>query len=457
MRSRHPLVRSFTAVVLIATAAYAQAPDPTLATLSRSFEQMVGRVGPSVVQIFARHLTDRSTGSGVIVDPSGHVVTNAHVVGHARRIQVLIPAASTQSQTPTSVIRPAGKLVPARLLGLDRETDLAVLKIEGDQPDQPVQPLPFGDSERLRQGQLVFAFGSPFGLENSVTMGIVSSPARQVQPDGPMIYIQTDAPINPGNSGGPLVDSSGALVGINTFIVSPSGSNAGIGFAAPSNIVRSVYEQIKSKGAVVRGHIGVKVQTITPQLATALELAQQSGVLIADVTRRGAAEAAGLEVKDIVLALNGKPLENARQFDVNIYGKAGETVTLDIQRGSRRLTKQVAVLEREPDREELLSRLEGVLVNKLSAFAVNLDEKATPLLPNLRRLAGVVIVANATEPGAVRDLLLLPGDVVYSVNGTNVSTVKELETAIASRQTGESVALQLERAGQLQFTVVELQ
>ena len=454
MRSRHPLVRSFAFAVLGATALCAQTPDPTLASLSRSFEQMVARVGPSVVQVFARHLTDRSTGSGVIVDSGGHVVTNAHVVGHARRIQVLIPGASTQSQTPASVIRPAGKLVSARLLGLDRETDLAVLKIEGD---QPVQPLPFGDSERLRQGQLVFAFGSPFGLENSVTMGIVSSPARQVQPDGPMIYIQTDAPINPGNSGGPLVDSSGALVGINTFIVSPSGSNAGIGFAAPSNIVRSVYEQIKSKGAVIRGHIGVKVQTITPQLAAALELAQQSGVLISDVARRGAAEAAGIEVKDVILALNGKPLENARQFDVNIYGKAGETVTLDIQRGSNKLTKQVAVLEREPDRQELLSRLDGMLVNRLGVFAVNLDEKATPLLPNLRRLAGVVIVANTTEPSATRDLVLLPGDVVYSVNGTNVSTVKELERALSTRQPSESVALQLERAGQLQFTLVDLQ
>ena len=449
MRLRHLLLACSTAAVL-----HAQAPDPTLASLSRSFEQMVARVGPSVVQVFARHLTDRSTGSGVIVDSSGHVVTNAHVVGHARRIQVLIPTLAASQGTPASVLKPPGKLVPARLLGLDRETDLAVLKIEGE---QPVQPLPFGDSERLRQGQLVFAFGSPFGLENSVTMGIVSSPARQVQPDGRMIYIQTDAPINPGNSGGPLVDSSGALVGINTFIVSPSGSNAGIGFAAPSNIVRSVYEQIKSKGSVVRGNIGVKTQTITPQLATALELPLQSGVLISDVTRRGAAEAAGLEVKDVILALNGKALENARQFDVNIYGKAGQTVILEIQRGATKLTKQVAVLEREPDRDELLSRLEGVLVNKLAVFAVNLDEKATPLLPNLRRLAGVVIVANANDHGATRDLLLLPGDVVYSVNGTNVSTVKDLETAIASRQSGDSIALQLERAGQLQFTVVELQ
>jgi serine protease Do len=456
MRPRHPLLRSCTAALILTTAALAQAParaaaDPTLASLSRSFEQMVARVGPSIVQVFARQLTDRSTGSGVIVDSSGYVVTNAHVVGQARRIQVLIP--STTAATPGSILRPAGKLVVARLLGIDRETDLAVLKIEGE----TMQALPFGDSERLRQGQLVFAFGSPFGLENSVTMGIVSSPARQVQPDGPMIYIQTDAPINPGNSGGPLVDSSGALVGINTFIVSPSGSNAGVGFAAPSNIVRSVYEQIKTKGAVIRGHIGVKAQTITPQLAAALGLAQQSGVLISDVARRSAAEAAGLEVRDIILALNGKALENARQFEVNIYGKAGETVTLDLLRGTTKLTKQVAVLEREPNREELLSRLEGVLVNKLEVFAVDLNEKATPLLPGLRRLAGVVVVANTTEPGAAKDALLIPGDVVYSVNGTNVSTVTELEKLLSSRQTGESVALQLERAGHLQFTVVELQ
>ncbi len=457
MRLHNPLAGSCSAALIVLTAAVAQTPtraaDATLSDLSHSFEQMVARVGPSIVQVFARGLTDRSTGSGVIVDSGGYVVTNAHVVGLSRRLQVLIPVAADNQRAATSILRPSGRLVPARLLGIDKETDLAVLKIEAEN----TRALPFGDSEHLRQGQLVFAFGSPFGLENSVTMGIVSSPARQVQPEGPMIYVQTDAPINPGNSGGPLVDVSGALVGINTFIVSPSGSNAGVGFAAPSNIVRNVYEQIKKNGVVNRGEIGVKVQTITPQLAAGLDLPQQWGVLVADVTPNGAAAASGLEIKDIILTLNGKPLENGRQFEVNLYSKAGQTVTLEILRGATRLTSQVAVLERKPDKEQLLSRLDGLLVSKLGVLAVDLNEKITPLLPPSRRLAGAVVVAKATEAGGARDATLQPGDVIYTVNGTKVSTVKELESLVSSPQLGDSVILQLEREGQLQFTIVELQ
>jgi serine protease Do len=426
--------------------------DSALAGLSRSFEQIVARVSPAVVQVHARGLTERSSGSGVIVDPAGYVVTNAHVVGLARRIQVLVPIPAEESAPFKSVIKPAGKLAPATLVGLDRETDIAVLKIEG----RHIQALPFADSENLRQGQLVFAFGSPFGLENSVSMGIVSSAARQVQPDGPMIYVQTDAPINPGNSGGPLVDASGALVGINTFIVSPSGSSTGVGFAAPSNIVQTVYEQIRKTGAVRRGQIGVIAQTITPALATALELKQDWGVVLADVAPRSAAEAAGLEIKDILLTLEGKTLENARQFGVNIYGRAGQEVALEILRGSTRLTKRVAVLERPPDREQLLSKLQGVLVPKLGVLAVDLDEKVTPLLPSLRRFSGVVVVGVTSESAGVADPLL-SGDVIYAVNGAGVASVKELETALAPRTETEPIALQLERGGQLQYAVVELQ
>ena len=172
-----------------------------------------------------------------------------------------------------------------------------------------------------------------------------------------MIYVQTDAPINPGNSGGPLVDANGSLIGINTFIVSPSGSSAGVGFAAPSNLIQSAYEQIRKHGVVRRGQIGTKVQTITPMLAAALQLTQVWGVIVADVTPGSAAEAAGLEIGDVLLTLNGKTLENARQFDVNLYGKADQTIALEILRGSDKLSKQVAVLERPPDREQLLSKL----------------------------------------------------------------------------------------------------
>ena len=180
MRFSNLLPLAFLLIVL-ATPGYSQTTprqvDAALSGLSHSFEQMVAKVSPSVVQVLARGLTERSTGSGVVVDPSGYILTNAHVIGLARHIMVLVPA-PVEGRVLRSVVKPAGKLVPATVVGFDRETDIAVLKIEG----MNMASLPFGNSENLRQGQLVFAFGSPFGLENSVSMGIVSSPARQVQP-----------------------------------------------------------------------------------------------------------------------------------------------------------------------------------------------------------------------------------------------------------------------------------
>jgi serine protease Do len=445
----------------------ARALDRTLAGLSRSFEQTVEQVSPSVVQVIARGLAaaddqsgsplvrgQRSSGSGVIVDAEGYIVTNAHVVGLARRVQVLVPLPAEALAGSKSVIKPSGRLVLAQVIGVDRETDIAVLRIA----DKGLRPMRFGDSEALRQGQLVFAFGSPFGLDNSVTMGIVSSPARQIRPDHPMIYVQTDASINQGNSGGPLVDADATLIGLNTFIVSSSGSNAGVGFAVPSNIVRSVYEQIRKGGRVRRGQIGIQAQTVTPELAHALQLGRDWGVVVGDVAPGGSAEAAGIQIKDVLLTLNGKPLENARQFGVNVYQRAGETVTIELLRGSEKLSKQVAVLERPRDTEQILSMVneESNLIAKLGLLALDVDAKTTPLLPPLRRLSGVVIAGVVADPSGHSDAFF-PADVIYTLNNTKVSNVAELQAALGSAKRGESVAVQVERLGQLQFLVVEVQ
>jgi len=235
--------------------------------LSSSLEGLVRRVGRSVVQVFstgysieeeaestAASLISRqqSTGSGIIVSADGYIVTNSHVVLGAHRVRVQLPATRAETAQRRSVVKPEGRTVDAKIVGIDRESDLAVIKI--DRTGLP--HLTLGNSELLRQGQLVMAFGNPLGLENSVSMGIVSSMARQIKPDDPMIYIQTDASINPGNSGGPLVDTSGRVVGINTFILSQSGGSEGLGFAIPSNIVRAVYTQIRKDGHVHRGQIG---------------------------------------------------------------------------------------------------------------------------------------------------------------------------------------------------------
>jgi serine protease Do len=204
-------------------------------------------------------------------------------------------------------IAPSGNMLEASVVGIDRETDLAVIRV--DRSD--LVPLPLGDSDSLHQGQLVMAFGNPLGLENSVSMGVVSSVARQIKPDDTMIYIQTDAPINPGNSGGPLVDADGRVMGLNTFILSQSGGSEGLGFAIPSNIVRNVYQQIRQEGHVHRSEIGVYAQTITPQMAAGLQLGQDWGVLLSDVNPGGPGDVAGLQPGDIVLSLNGKT-EGAR-------------------------------------------------------------------------------------------------------------------------------------------------
>src|SRR5918994_2419169 len=228
-------------------------PFSDLAGLKGGLQALVERVSPAVVQVVATAYApaqgpaaagllsrERGTGSGVILDPGGYVVTNAHVVEGARRVQVAL-APSRGGGGGGSVLKAPGRVLGARVIGVDRETDLAVLKVE----ESGLPALELGDSEALRQGELVMAFGSPLGFEGSVSLGVVSAVARQLRPEDRMIYVQTDAAINPGNSGGPLVDIEGRVVGINTLIVSQSGGSEGVSFAAPSNIVRTVFEQIR--------------------------------------------------------------------------------------------------------------------------------------------------------------------------------------------------------------------
>ncbi len=460
-----PLMRLVAAIVAAGTCLLGAeaASAPHLRDLSRQYQALAERVDPAVVQIVTTGYAPssdgvlvlharRSAGSGVLVDPAGFILTNAHVVGEVRRVQVLLPQVTDEQRRPGSRLKPGGKLVPAEVIGFDREADIAVLKVAGE--GHPF--LRFADSEELRQGQLVFAFGSPYGLENSVTMGVISSVARQVRSEDPMEYIQTDASINPGNSGGPLVDADGAVAGINTFIVSRSGGHEGVGFAAPSNIVRMVYEQIRRYGRVRRGQIGVLPQTITPGLAEALRLPTDWGVLIADLTPGGSADVAGLRVNDIVLRAGGKVLENARQFGLSIYQSAGKDMTVDIQRGEAVLTLQVAVLERPKDPDRILSLVRGEenSVPQLGILAVDLDERVTPLLPSLRRLSGVVVGGIVARASGQEDTLHA-GDVIYSMNGAPVRGLAELKAAAGKLRHGQNVALYLERLGQLQYVLLD--
>jgi serine protease Do len=444
----------------------AQRPQqPSLRWFSQSLEALTTQVSPSVVQIVvqgfggraedagsARIQTERGSGSGVIVDPEGYIITNAHVIGNSTRIQVLL-AERNDDKRYASILKPTGRLLNAELVGLDRETDIAVLKI----PGTGLPALQLGDSGALRQGELVLAAGSPFGLQNTVTMGIVSSVARQVRPDDPMIYIQTDASINPGNSGGPLLNAEGVVVGINTFILSGTGGNQGVGFAAPSSIVRTVYEQIRKYGRVRRGQVGLVVQTITPAIASALQLSNATGAVVADVVPGGSAAAAGIEIKDVILSLDGKAIENARQFGVNIYQKADQTVTMTVLRRGEQKSIQVAVLERPKDPDRLLSLVnkDQNLVPRLGILAAELDEQTLPLMPSLRKLSGVVILG-AVEDGPGAAAGLRAGDVIYEINNRTVKSLKDLMDAARELKENQSVVLHVERSGQLQFIELSL-
>lgn len=477
MRKEIALALAFGAslVVCLPESAYGQRrPDEQalaeLGRMSGRFQALSRRVSPAVVQVLATGyqppqqgdapgtglLSRRQVGgSGVILEPDGYVVTNLHVVEGAGRIRVQLPIPVDDAAPGQSILKARGKIVGARIVGVDRETDLAVLKVE----ETGLPHLELGDSDGLSPGQLVFAFGSPLGLDNSVSMGIVSAVARQLRPEDPMIYIQTDATINPGNSGGPLVDASGRVVGINTLILSQSGGSEGIGFAAPSNIVRNVYQQIKLNGYVRRGEIGVHAQTITPTLAEGLGLPRQWGVILGDVYPGGPADRAGLRVGDIVLGLDGKPMENGRQFDVNLYRTPiGEAVTLEILRGGEVLTVPVPVLERSDDIHRFAPMVspEENLLPRLGILAVDLNPRIAEMIPGLRARRGVVVAARSPDATYGR-VTLQPGDVILSLNGRPIDGLAAFRRAVDGLSTGSPVALQVERRGRLQYVAFEIE
>src|SRR5262249_8575872 len=229
-------------------------------------------------------------GSGFVIDPEGYIVTNAHVVNGAQHVQVIVPPANADGSLATA-LSPRMTMVPARIVGMTTEIDLALLKVDG----MKLPALPLAQYTKVRQGETVFAFGSPGGLRNTLTHGLISAVARQTDPDSPLIYIQTAAPINPGNSGGPLVNTRGEVVGVNTFILSQSGGNEGLGFAIPCATARTVFRQLTKYGQLRRQEVGMSIQTITHVMAASLGLTRDFGVIVSDVWPGGPAESAGGE------------------------------------------------------------------------------------------------------------------------------------------------------------------
>src|SRR5262245_9247097 len=287
---RQSIAAGLLLAVLVPLPARAQAPAAAnaLDRMNQSIDALTKKVWPSVVQILvtgygARAAAGRddisavvtrqqSVGSGFVIDPEGYIITNAHVVNGAQRVQVIIPPANADGSLATALSSKM-TIVPARIVGVTTEIDLAVLKVDG----LKLPALPLATYSQVRQGETVFAFGSPGGLRNTLTHGLISAVARQTDPDSPLIYIQTDAPINPGNSGGPLVNTRGEVVGVNTFIMSQSGGNEGLGFAIPCATARTVFRQFKEHGQLRRQEVGISLQTITPMMAESLGLKRDFG------------------------------------------------------------------------------------------------------------------------------------------------------------------------------------
>ena len=322
--------------------------DKSLESIDREFTSLVERVIPSVVSITTTAAPDREAlvrqffgiggrgvaqtskmGSGMIVSPDGHIVTNWHVVNGATEVSVQLND---------------GRMLPAQIAGVDQRSDIAVLKIDA----AGLTPIDFGDSEQVRVGQMVFAVGNPFGLQETVTQGIISAKGRRTTSEAANEFFQTSTTINPGNSGGPLIDIHGKVIGINNFIISSSGGSEGIGFAIPSNVARKVYEDIVQRGRVIHPWLGVIMRPLTTSLAQQLKLPDAHGALIAATQANSPAERSGLQGGDVILSFNGRPIRDGTDLRNRVAeAQVGTPVKFGLLRAEQPLELTV-IMEEEP-------------------------------------------------------------------------------------------------------------
>jgi serine protease Do len=383
---------------------------------------------------------ERGLGSGVIVEPNGLIVTNNHVVSKADEIKVFL---SDKRE------------FKAKLIGTDAKTDIAVLKIDAE----GLHTIPWADSDRLEVGEFVLAVGNPFGLTQTVTLGIVSALGRAAGIAEYEDFIQTDAAINPGNSGGALVNVHGELAGINTAIYSQSGGNMGIGFAVPSNLARSVVDQLVKHGKVVRGWLGVSIQDLSPELAAQFGLSEPKGVLVNEVLDDSPAKKAGLERGDVIVEYDGRPMENATQLrNAVAQTVVGKKVVVRFMRDKRSRTADVAIVEQPRNVAQAGGEESGTTAPSSGPLS---DLDVRDLTAELASRFGLganergVVIAKVRQGSPAEDAGLKEGDLLLEVNRQPTTTLKAYERAVSRLGKGQAVLLLIKRQGRPFFVTLK--
>jgi serine protease Do len=368
----------------------------------------------------------RGLGSGFIIDPDGTIITNNHVVDGAQKVVVTLVD---------------GKSFDAKVVGRDPKSDIAILKIDAK---QTLAAAPLGDSDQLEVGEWVLAVGNPFGLDHSVTTGIVSAKGRHIGAGPYDSFIQTDASINPGNSGGPLVNLRGEVVGINTAIFSQTGGNIGIGFAIPTNLAKELVPQLKDKGKVVRGYLGVTIQKVTSDIAATMGLKNENGALVADVAAGGPAERAGLKSGDVIVEFNGKPIKDSSELPLEVARVApGKTAQVKILRDSKLSDVTVTVGELK-ESEVVAEARQGQGDFGMTVQPVN---PATAESLGLERAEGLLV--SSVKPGSAADEAgIRRGDIITQINRRPVRDLADYKREIARAESGKAILLLVKRGDQ---------
>ena len=389
-----------------------------------------------------------SLGSGFVVDPSGLIVTNNHVIEGADEIIINFTDGT--------------KLKVVKILGHDPKTDLALLKVE---PKKPLHAVSFGDSAKMRVGDWVMAIGNPFGLGGSVTVGIISATKRDINAGPYDDFLQTDAAINRGNSGGPLFNMDGQVIGVNTAIISPSGGSIGIGFAVPSNSAVRVVDQLKQFGETRRGWLGVHVQDVTDEIGTSLGLKEPTGALVAKVTPDSPAAAAGIEPSDVILKFDGQPIENMRSLPRAVAATAiGKAIPIELLRKGQTIDVTVTV-GRLPEEEEAADTLKGGEEQPQSEPEKEdlLGLSIAPLTDELRSQYGIgksvegVVITEVKPDSPAAQKNVKPGDVIVEVTQEKVQQPQDVKARLlAVRKSGRKQILFLlsDAKGELRFVAV---